>query len=120
MHLKKLDWKLFLVVLALAAISLLAIYSSCTVKGNFNNFYKQAAFLGTGFLLAIFLSFLDWRVFRENSYFILLLYFLCVLLLIGVFFFAGEIRGTKSWYKIGEFSFDPVELTKFVLAMLLA
>ena len=120
LHLKRLDWKLFLTIFALAAISLLAIYSSCTVKGDFSNFYKQAGFFGVGFLLAIVLSFLDWRVFRENSYFILLLYFLCILLLIGVFFFAGEIRGTKSWYKIGEFSFDPVELTKFVLAMLLA
>jgi rod shape determining protein RodA len=120
LHLKRLDWKLFLVILALAAISLLALYSSCAVKGNFANFYKQASFFGIGFLLAVILSFLDWRIFRENSFLILLFYFLCVLLLIGVFFFAGEIRGTKSWYKIGEFSFDPVELAKFVLAMLLA
>lgn len=120
LHLKRLDWKLFLSVLALAAISLIVLYSSCAAKGDFGNFYKQAFFFGFGFLLAIILSFSDWRIFRENSSLILFFYFLSVLLLIGVFFFAGEIRGTKSWYKIGGFSFDPIEPAKFFLAMLLA
>jgi rod shape determining protein RodA len=119
-HLKRLDWKLVLVVLGLAAVSLAALYSSCSVRGDFSNFYKQAIFFASGFFLMIILSFLDWRVFKENSFLILFLYFLCILLLIGVFFFAPEIRGTRSWYKIGELSFDPIDLTKLVLVLLLA
>ncbi|MCX6760591.1 MAG: FtsW/RodA/SpoVE family cell cycle protein [Candidatus Nealsonbacteria bacterium] len=40
--------------------------------------------------------------------------------LVGIFFFAPLIRGVKSWYKIGIFSIDPIELTKIVLIILLA
>ena len=65
-------------------------------------------------------SFFDWREFRENPYFILALYFLCILSLLGLFFFASEIRGVRSWYKIGPVSFNPVEFTKVVLIILLA
>ncbi len=65
-------------------------------------------------------SFFDWREFRENPYFILALYFLCILSLLGLFFFAPEIRGVKSWYKIGPVSFNPIEFTKIVLIILLA
>ncbi|MFA5746620.1 MAG: FtsW/RodA/SpoVE family cell cycle protein [Candidatus Paceibacterota bacterium] len=120
LHLKRLDWKLILAVLGLAAVSLAALYSSCSIRGDFSNFYKQMAFFGLGFLFMIGLSFMDWRVFKENSFLILSLYFLCILLLIGVFFFAAEIRGTRSWYKIGSLSFDPIDLTKLVLILLLA
>jgi rod shape determining protein RodA len=57
---------------------------------------------------------------RENSYFILLLYFISLLLLFGLFFFAPVTRGIKAWYKLGPISFDPIELTKIVLIILLA
>jgi rod shape determining protein RodA len=40
--------------------------------------------------------------------------------LILLFFFAPEIRGTKSWYKIGPVSIDPTEFTKIVLLLILA
>jgi len=35
-------------------------------------------------------------------------------------FFAPEIRGVKSWYKIGGLTIDPIEFTKLVLIILLA
>lgn len=68
----------------------------------------------------ILMSFFDWRIFRENSYVILIFYFVCLLALAGLFFFAPVVRGVKSWYKFGGFSFDPIELTKIVLIILLA
>ena len=40
--------------------------------------------------------------------------------LIGLFFFAPEIRGVKGWYKVGSFSIDPIEFIKIVLLILLA
>ena len=119
-HLKKLDWILIICALLLVGIGLLSIYSSSLGKGDFLNFKKQLIFFGIGFFLMISLSFLDWRTFREDPYLILILYFLCLLLLAGLFFFAPEIRGAKSWYKMGPVSFDPIEFTKIVLIILLA
>lgn len=117
-HLKRLDWVLILVSLFLVSIGLLSIFSSS--KGDFLNFKKQIIFLAIGFFLMILISFFDWRILKESPYLILFFYFLCVFLLIGLFFFAPEIRGTKSWYKLGEISFDPTEFTKIVLLILLA
>ena len=119
-HFKKLDWVLIISALLLVSIGLISIYSSSLNKGNLLNFKKQIVFLIISIFLLFLFSFFDWRVFKENSYLILVLYFLCLLSLIGLFFFAPEIRGTKSWYKIGFISIDPIEFTKIILAILLA
>lgn len=119
-HFKKLDWILIVSGLLLVGVGLLSIYSSSFGDGDFLNFKKQIIFFGIGFILMIALSFFDWRLLKNDPYFILVLYFLCFLGLLGLFFFAPEIRNVKSWYKIGEISIDPAEFTKIVLIILLA
>jgi rod shape determining protein RodA len=119
-HLKKLDWILILAVILLVSIGLLSIYSSSIGKGDFLNFKKQIIFFGIGFVLMILISFFDWRVLKEDPYLILASYFLCLILLLGLFFFAPEIRGVKNWYKVGPISLDPIEFTKIILIILLA
>lgn len=117
-HFKKLDWALILVTLFLVSVGMITIYS--TSKDDFLNFKKQIFFVLLGFFLLFFISFFDWRILKENPYLILFFYFLSIILLIGLFFFAPQIRGTKSWYKIGYFSFDPIEFSKISLLLLLA
>lgn len=119
-HIKKLDWTLIILALLLVTIGLLSIYSSSLGRKDFFNFKKQIIFLGVGFFLMILISFFDWRLLREDPNLILILYFICLLLLAGLFFFAPKIRGVKSWYKIGIISIDPIEFTKIVLIILLA
>ncbi len=120
LHLKKLDWTLIIVVLLLVVIGLVSICSSSLGRGDFLNFKKQIIFLGIGFILMILLSFFDWRILRKDPYLILILYFISLIALAGLYFFAPEIRGVKSWYKIGEISLDPIEFTKIILIILLA
>lgn len=119
-YLRKLDWILIISAFLLFGFGLSSIYSSSLGRGDFFNFKKQIIFGGIGFFLIIGLSFFDWRSLRENPYFILALYFICVLSLIGLFFFAPQIKGVKGWYKIGSVSIDPIEFTKIVLIILLA
>jgi len=119
-HFKKLDWLFITSAMLLAAFGLLAIYSSSLRKGDFFNFEKQIIFLGISFLLMIIISFFDYRILRNNSYLILIFYFLSILLLVGLFFLAPEIRGKRGWYKFGLMSFDPIEPLKIVLIILLA
>lgn len=119
LFLKSFDWVLILTAILLVSFGLLSIYSS-SLGHDFLNFKKQVIFFAIGLFLMFLFSFLDWRTFRDNSYLILVLYISCLLLLIGLFFFAPEIRGVRSWYKLGPVSFDPIELTKIVLIILLA
>ncbi|MDP1539023.1 MAG: rod shape-determining protein RodA [bacterium] len=119
-YLKQLDWILIIVVFLLVGIGLLSIYSSSVGKEDFLNFKKQLVFFGTGIFLMFFFCFFDWRTFRENSHLIFILYLFCLISLIGLFFFAPEIRGVQRWYKIGPVSIDPIEFTKIILIILLA
>jgi rod shape determining protein RodA len=89
-------------------------------RGDFLNFKKQVIFLFFSLFLMFLFSFLNWRVFRDNPYLILTLYVICLLFLVGLYFFAPEIRGVRSWYKIRPLSFDPVEATRLILIILLA
>lgn len=119
-HLKKLDWILVGASVLLVAIGLVSIYSSSLHAGNFFNLQKSAVFFGAAFSLMLLFTFFDWRVFRENPYLILILYFFSLFLLAGLYIFAPETRGVRTWYKIGQISIDPVELVKIVMLILLA
>ena len=119
-YFKKIDWVLFVSALLLTSMGLVSIYGYSVTSNNFSNFQKQIFFLMIGVFLMFVVSLFDWSFLKESSYIILILYLLCCLLLLGLFIFAGEIRGVKSWYKVGLFSIDPIEFTKLVLIFLLA
>jgi len=119
-HLKKLDWILIVTAVLLVGFGLLSIYSSSMGRGDFLNFNKQIIFFTISLFLMFLFSFFDWRGLRENPYLILILYFLCLLGLLGLFLFAPEIRGIRSWYRLGPLTLSPIEFAKIVLVILLA
>ncbi len=119
-HLKKIDWIMFASVFLIFGIGLLSIYSYSLGKDDFAYFNKQIIFFAIAIFMAFMASFFDWRFFRQNPYFILVAYFICVILLAGLFFLAPETRGIKGWYKFGFSSLDPIEPMKIILTILLA
>lgn len=119
-YLKRLDWILVIIVLLLVGMGLLSNYSSSLYRRDFLIFKKQVIFLMLGIPVMFLFSLIDWRTLREDPYLILVLYFLCLVSLAGLFFFAPKIRGVKSWYRIGGISIDPIEFTKIVIIVLLA
>ncbi len=119
-HLKKMDWQIIISACILVCFGLAGIFSSGWARNDLSNFYKQIVFFIVGFSLMVFISMFDYRLIKNNSYFILILYGTCLLLLIGLYFFAPVIKGTRGWYKLGFLSLDPNEPTKIVLLFLLA
>ncbi len=119
-HLKNLDWIIIGSAVLLVGMGLLSLYSSSIGRGDFTNFYKQAVFLAVGMVIMLAVSFLNYRLFKNDPYFLLFLWGLGILALIGLLFFGPEIRGVKAWYKIGGISVDPVEYIKIVLLLLMA
>jgi rod shape determining protein RodA len=65
-------------------------------------------------------SLIDWRIFRDGPYLVIILYVLSLIGLIGLLFFGAEIRGSQSWYQFGPISFSPIEFVKLALIILLA
>jgi len=119
-YLKGWDWIMIGAALFLVGLGLLSLYSSSLGKGDFLNFQKQIVFAGIGFFLLFSVSFFDYRILKNDPYLIFILYILCLLGLAGLFLLAPEIRGVRSWYKVGGISIDPIEFTKLVLILLLA
>ena len=119
-RIRQFDWILVISALLLVGIGLLSLYSSSLGRGDFSSFQKQLVFAGIGIFLMFLLSFLDYRIFKNDRNLILVLYFLCIFGLAGLFFLAPEIRGVKSWYKIGQVSIDPAEFAKLALLLFLA
>ncbi|MSU54437.1 MAG: rod shape-determining protein RodA [Candidatus Staskawiczbacteria bacterium] len=119
-HIKKLDWVLITCAALITVFGLVGIYSYGLAQQDFADFQKQLVFFVAGFLVMLAVSFFDYRILRNNSYLILILYGICLLLLLGLHFFAPDIRGTRGWYRIGFLSLDPLEPTKIILIILLA
>lgn len=119
-HLRKLDWIIIGGAVLLTGLGIISIYSSSTGEGSFANFNKQIIFLIIGVVVMFAVSFVNYRLFKNDPYFLLLLWFLGVLALVGLLFFGPEIRGVKAWYRIGGISLDPVEYMKIILLLLMA
>jgi rod shape determining protein RodA len=119
-YIKNFDFILAGNAILLTIFGLVSIYSSSIGNGDFLNFKKQIAFLVVGIIFMILFSFFDWRTFRSDPYIILIPYIFSIIALFGLLFLAPEIRGTKSWYQFGIFSFGPIEMTKIVIILLLA
>lgn len=116
--LKRFDFTLLLYVTVLVAIGLLEIFSSS--RGNLLNFQKQLIFFIVGVILMFIFSLFDWRFLKENPWPILFLYFLSFIFLALLFLFSFSIKGRRGWYRLGIFSFDPAELMKISLLILLS
>lgn len=119
-HFKKIDWLLIVCAVLITLFGVASIYSSALAKGDYLNFGKQIIFFAVGFAFMMLISFFDYRMLRNNSYLILIIYFICLLLLAGLYFFAPVIRGTRGWYQVGLLTLDPNEPIKIALIILLA
>lgn len=119
-HLHSIDWSIAGIAVLLSIFGLVSLYSSSIGLDDFGNFQKQLIFLFVGVLAMLGISYFDWRLLRNDPYFLFILWIIGIFALIGLFVFAPEIRGVKSWYKLGNLSVDPIEYVKIVLLVLMA
>jgi len=117
---KTINWKLLLPAILLSLLGMLSIYSSSLNRGDFLNLKKQALFLFLSLLIVIFLSAMDLRFLKNNSYLIFTLYCLSLISLLGLLFLSQAHRGTKGWYNIGPVSFDPEPFAALALIIVLS
>ncbi len=116
----KSDTVLFLSLFILITLGLLVLWSiSFQDQPSFLSVKKQLIFLGISIGFFIVFSLLDWRIFN-NSSLILFLYCLSLGLLVLVLFFGDKSSGSAGWFNFGFFSFQPVEVAKIALLLVLA
>jgi rod shape determining protein RodA len=79
--------------------------------------FRQLVYVAVGVVLFAAAAAVDPEVYRK---FRVPLYGLAIVLLLAVFALAEEVRGSKRWIEIGFFNFQPSELAKLILIVVLA
>jgi rod shape determining protein RodA len=118
-HLKKIDWLLLGAVFILCALCLFELKGIDAGQGT-NFFNRQVLFLGLGLLTMFAVSFIDGRIFKNYLSVSFSLYLFLIVALAAVLFLGEKTRGMAGWFQIGAFNFEPVELAKIVLILILA
>ena len=104
---------------AVAAISLFGAVNMYGITGPGSLLTKHLVFVVIGLGLMIFLSFVNYRYLKNYSFPVLALYLLSLFLLL-LTFYSKSVRGVNAWIVLGQFTFEPAELAKLMLIILMA
>lgn len=129
--LKNIDWILLAIIFVIVIFGVICIMSATTtvtfeenasivdVIGGLNWQYSglQLAFFALGLVACGVVMMMDYNNLRDFS---AILYWVSVALLLAVLLFGGSTRGVSGWFMIGNRGFQPAELCKIVLIIVLA
>ncbi|NCN25381.1 hypothetical protein COT94_03400 [Candidatus Falkowbacteria bacterium CG10_big_fil_rev_8_21_14_0_10_37_14] len=113
---KHLDWLMLLPVVLLSILGLSELYSM-DVGQSGRLFEKQLTVLLLGLVMVAVVIWLDYYFWYSFGVYF---YFLSLLLLAIVLLFGSTINNTKGWFEFGFGNFQPVELAKVSLIIILA
>ena len=115
--LAKIDWWIIAALVPLLFLSLSSINSLMIENGNF--FFKQFIWIIISFFVLFISAYLDLS-FLKKSKNILLMYSFGILLLGSLFIFGVTINGATSWFSFAGVTFQPADLMKLLLILILA
>lgn len=120
----KIDWLVVVIYLVLVFCGWLNIYAADydpDLNQGILNFSmssgKQLIWIGTSFVLITLIMTLDFRFYDSFAY---IIFGVFIFFLIAVLIFGQEVAGSRSWFQLGAFKFQPSEFTKFAAALALA
>ncbi len=119
----KMDLTFLFLVTGLIVTGLIMLFSASApyashYYGNSYHFItRQLIFAIGGFVLMLFISRINYHVFRR---FVWLITGISIALLILVLVMPESVGGFKRWIAIGSFTFQPSEIAKFALTVLLS
>lgn len=118
--LKKIDFNLVFVIIALNIIGLINLYSAThdpETIGVHRLFAMQVFWITFGWGLFLIMTLLDYKILTKLAY---VLYGINLLLLIFVEFWGNIALGAQRWIDLGFFKYQPSETMKLMLVILLA
>lgn len=118
------DWITVILYLSLVVVGYLNIYAAVFNPEDPIAFFslqhnagRQLLFLCLSSIIVVLILFVDYKVYDSFAY---ILYGFMILVLIATIFLGSDIKGSRSWIKLGSFSIQPAEFAKTVTALALA
>ncbi|MFA6257908.1 MAG: rod shape-determining protein RodA [Candidatus Paceibacterota bacterium] len=116
---KRIDWLLVIFIVPIVAAGLVTMKSFSSLENGGDFFSKQIIWVFFSFTIFFIFSFIDFRFLKRTD--ILVFLFLFVSFLLLILMVLGNIsNGAKSWFNLGFFFFQPVDVMKLVLVLVLA
>lgn len=100
-------------------ISIAGLFTMNSFVGTSSFFEKQIIWLSISALIFFVFSFIDWRFLRRTDVIVTLFFINCGVLLF-LFVLGKVVNGSKSWFNFGGFSFQPADISKPILILVLA
>ena len=117
--LKRIDWLLVFFILPIIFAGLVTMKSFALLENTSNFFSKQIIWVCLGFLIFFLFSFIDFRFLKRTDV-LVFAYILTSFILLLLFILGNAAHGAKSWFDFGFFSFQPADMMKLVLVLILA
>ena len=120
---RNIDWQIVIIYVFLVFAGWLNIYSAvfdenaASIFDVGQKYGKQLIWIGAAFLLAIGILILDSRLYFTFAYGF---YFFVIVSLVGVYLFAPEIKGARSWFEVGPLRVQPSEFAKLATSVVVA
>lgn len=121
---EKYDLRLLAIIALAVVFGAIMVFSSSVIMADirwaspYKFFLKQVIWTSIGFI-AMFITafFIDYRLYQKYSKAI---YMIALLAVIGVLFFGVVRGGAKRWFAFGLFTFQPSELAKIAIIIIMA
>lgn len=81
---------------------------------------RQIIWIAVGILVFFSARMIDWKFIKRSSFFLIIAYFLTNFLLILLLVMQYEIKGARSWFSFKYFTFEPSDLLKIIIILILA
>ena len=112
----RIPWHLAFIVLTICALGIWNLASAA--RGTQSDVWvTQATWMGIGAIMALAVVLVDYRIFRQGAW---VLYGLVLVLLVLVLVKGRVIMGARRWLGIGPVNFQPSELAKLAVILVLA
>ena len=109
----------FVLVASLIPLLCAGLFTMNSFTGEGNFFSKQVIWIGLSFVLFFILSNIDFHFLRKTSAIVTIFGSTCLILAL-LFVLGKTVKGATSWFSFGFFSFQPADLAKIALILLLA
>jgi rod shape determining protein RodA len=117
------DWITVLIYFVLVLMGWANIYAAVYNEEHYvitdisQKYGKQMIWIGTAFILALIVLIIDESFYTAFAY---VIYGIFMVLIIAVPFLGREVKGSRSWFRFGDFGLQPAEFMKFATNLAIA
>lgn len=113
---KKIEWQTLLIILPIISAGLVTMHSFTSENVLFE---RQVIWVIVAVVIFLVFSIMDWRFLKRTDVIVTLFLLNCGIL-IALFSLGKVVHGAQSWFNFGSFSFQPADISKLILILVLA